>query len=243
MKRSIQWRIQLGLLPTPSSPVVVCSNNNDEDDYSTTTAVAAVHNRMLIEKQRLEYCQLSMKHPYPTTQPNETEFHDISSSSEQRIDKNGDIHKNPNKKQDTNNLDPLTALILEEQVEQTRQEQMDLEYRKQVAASKRTKNKNWKDKSRVMIESEDYDERYVTIEMLEKDLNRLPLLFMDDDTDDSIKTTTPGAATNNNPLSDQFILESETQLQIPAAAVHFDDEKDNSKSKKLQQQQHQQQQQ
>ena len=62
----------------------------------------------------------------------------------------------------------LDSHDMEEQTKQERLQELDLQYRKERAGRRRRGN------SSVIVESEEYDEAAVTLQIIDKDLQRLP---------------------------------------------------------------------
>lgn len=70
-------------------------------------------------------------------------------------------------------LDPLTALLVEEEEKSTRRQEMDLKYRREKARKKRGLGAEGDSCS--VAEDEQYDEAEVALQIIDKDLQRLPL--------------------------------------------------------------------
>ena len=149
--RSLQWRLQLGLLRPRASFVL-----QDEDQTIMTT-------------RNEDFKSWIHDNPYPTTEQDDDCNHEqkqdeTESFTHQRQATTSDpIHSS------VASLDPLTAMMMEETQKNERLQQMDLEYRKEKARRKRTTNHT----ATVVIEDEDYDENAVTLSVIDKDLHRL----------------------------------------------------------------------
>ncbi|KAL7577362.1 hypothetical protein ACA910_002094 [Epithemia clementina (nom. ined.)] len=174
--RCIQWRIHLGVFPA----------NTTQDELMT-----------LLQQECLHYQQLLEQHPFPVP-PEEQQ------QQQQQQAKNGE---GTSMETATNNaaasvdslLDPLTALMMEEQSKQERLQELELQYRKERARRNRTGVAT----SRT-IESEEYDETAVTLQIIDKDLQRLPSpsvsSVLENDNDDAKNKNKHNARTQRRKL-------------------------------------------
>lgn len=104
-----------------------------------------------MEQQRQRYRDLTQQHAIPTEEDESlpTTTPDVGSTAP--------------------DVDPLTAMVLEETKKTERLQQRDLQYRKERAMRHRGQAV-----SRSVVESEDYDEDAVALQIIDKDLERLP---------------------------------------------------------------------
>lgn len=125
------------------------------EESDTAAEITSAEQQALLQRGRIQFQQLVDDHPYPVEE------------EPVPIETNESIPEGEGT--ESNNVDPLTAMMMEEQSKQERMQELDLKYRKERAM----RRNRGVDTQRV-IESEDYDETAVTLQIIDKDLARLP---------------------------------------------------------------------
>ena len=145
------WRIQLGIFPS---------------------GITEAEEQVLWKQECIHYQQLLEQHPFPTSDQDEED-------EDEDNDQDGTEKEDPSWQQQQQqlsqapSLDPLTAMMMEEQTKQERLQELDLQYRKERAGRRRQRHTKGGNSS-VIVESEEYDEAAVTLQIIDKDLQRLP---------------------------------------------------------------------
>lgn len=117
--------------------------------------------------QRLEQYQTYVhEHPFPDLVAHSSE----ATSEETDEAEQGCETDKPSESTAVSDLDPLTAIMMEEQERTTRLQELDLKYRKERARRKRAGGSS---SNTANIEDEAYDENAATLEIIDKDLHRL----------------------------------------------------------------------
>jgi hypothetical protein len=109
----------------------------------------------ILTQQRQHYHQLAQQHPFPDDNPTEDDAcppTDTANTEQPSI------------------LDPLTAMMMEEQEKAVRLQELDLKYRRERARRKRGLG-GGTDRA---IEDEEYDAQEANLQIIDKDLDRLP---------------------------------------------------------------------
>jgi hypothetical protein len=125
-----------------------------------------------IECRRDTFQQYVREYPFPE-EPDEDDCN--SNNNKNNNNKTPSLDNNNDNCGDSSavihpDLDPLTAMLLQEQTIARQQQEMDIEYRKEVARRKRNKNQQ---QQRVIEEDEGFDQRLAAVQIIDKDLNRL----------------------------------------------------------------------
>ena len=132
LPRSVRWRIQLGLLQDPSDDDTVPNTDKDGDDkHICNLETLSNYNLGVIVKQAERFKGLVEKHVETATE-DEKETHDLSPSSAEsnEIDSANNTAKPAE-------IDPLTAMVMEKEAQETRKAELYLKYRKERARMKR----------------------------------------------------------------------------------------------------------
>jgi hypothetical protein len=116
LPRSIRWRLQLGLLALPSS---------EKDAWSTEELYA--HNASLLRDQRTRYQQLVEKY----------EVHHESTTEEEEDKPEAALAERSDEAATAAALDPLTAIVREQEAQAKRRRELELKYRKERARRNR----------------------------------------------------------------------------------------------------------
>ena len=132
LPRSVRWRIQLGLLQDPSTDDNAANSNKDGDDKRIyNVEFVFERNRDAIAKQEERFKGLVEKYVGETMEKETSQHVSPSFSSET----NGlDGANNTVKPGD---IDPLTAMVMEKEAQETRKAELYLKYRKERARMKR----------------------------------------------------------------------------------------------------------
>jgi len=144
MSRCRKWRSELEVFPSNGD-----GGETTEAEELTTVQQGRAHYKTLVDQ-----------YPYPSEEDDndETETEDGNEG--------GEVNGNAPA---AATLDPLTAMMMEEQSKQERLQEKDLQYRKE-----RARRRNRGVATQRVVESEEYDETAVTLQIIDKDLNRLP---------------------------------------------------------------------
>jgi hypothetical protein len=110
----------------------------------------------LLAQQREDYQRLIEQHPFPD-------------DDEQPGNSMNDGSPIPTTESAASQFDPLTAMLMEEQEKSERLQELDLKYRREKALRKRGYGNNNK-----VMEDEEYDEQAAALQIIDKDLDRLP---------------------------------------------------------------------
>jgi hypothetical protein len=117
LPRSIRWRLQLGLLALPSS---------EKDAWSTEELYT--YNASLLHDQRTRYQELVEKY----------EVHQESTTEEEEEDKpEAALAERSDEATTAAALDPLTAIVREQEAQAKRRRELELKYRKERARRNR----------------------------------------------------------------------------------------------------------
>jgi hypothetical protein len=138
--RSFRWRVQLGLIPPPTA------------EWPTVLA-----------EQRENYQQLVEQHPFPDDDEQQLKHGNHGAGGDASAITDTDAAS-------AALLDPLTAMLMEEQEKSERLEELDLKYRREKALRKRGLAGN----GDRIFEDEEYDEQAAALQIIDKDLDRLP---------------------------------------------------------------------
>jgi hypothetical protein len=114
LPRSVRWRIQLGLLQEPPSSVISLEEVTE-------------CNRLLVDQQNDRFKKMVEQHleeEEPTEDANNSEKQAVASDISPETDVN-------------QMLDPLTAMVMEQEAQETRKAELYLKYRKERARMKR----------------------------------------------------------------------------------------------------------
>ena len=148
LPRSVRWRIQLGLLqdPTATTTTNTTTNNNNgnnDDKISCTLETVTEYNSEIIAKQGERFKELVEKHV------EETEGVDATKNEQQQQQQpNNNVSSSSGNNNNNNNnatiddtakfaFDPLTAMVMEQEAQETRKAELYLKYRKERARRKR----------------------------------------------------------------------------------------------------------
>src|SRR3569832_2225937 len=126
--RSIQWRNQLGL--------------STEESF--------------VELRLAQYQQYRQEYPFPQPLTDEACLETSSDAVSSSTNHSTQVTNEESVSSPNNDLDPLTAMMMEEQQRTTRLQEMDLKYRKERARRKRGTTSSGN-----IVEDEDYDEAVV----------------------------------------------------------------------------------
>lgn len=132
LPRSIRWRIQLGLLQVPE--------DLDGADPALLNSLTEL-NRTRVEEQRAHYDALLEKHFASIRPIEEEEEESLPEAQEEPTVEEEDL------------LDPLTAMVMEQEAREKRRKELDLKYRKERARRNRgmsveaEDDDKWKDES------------------------------------------------------------------------------------------------
>lgn len=141
MPRSIRWRIQLGLLKIPETT----------PDQTTPASLSdlAKHNRERLARQRQDYNRLVEKHEVHRVHHAVVEDQDgfVVTDDSQTVEDDVDplLHPSHDASQNRGSalpnekaapLDPLTAMVMEQEKQEKRLHDLDLKYRKERARRK-----------------------------------------------------------------------------------------------------------
>jgi Rab-GTPase-TBC domain len=162
------WRQQLGLLPLMTTP-----SECDEQE------------RRCNELQERDFDRLVKMYPFP--EENEGK-HSVEASSSNDHHSSGNGNGKAGAEAAPPNvgaaLDPLSAIVQEEELKSTQQSNMDLEYRMEMARQK----KNGSSKRIIpAMEEEAYDVASAAFQIIERDLVRLPAFLVEGTNGDSIR--------------------------------------------------------
>ncbi len=128
LPRSVRWRIQLGLLKDPSADdSVTNANNNRDGKRNCNVEVVFENNRDVIQQQEDRFKALVQKYVEETTDVGNDE-HATPPLSPEEI---GFDSAKPAE------IDPLTAMVMEKEAQETRKAELYLKYRKERARMKR----------------------------------------------------------------------------------------------------------
>lgn len=121
LPRSIRWRLQLGLLALP--------NNDDESNENVcSTNELYEYNSSLLHDQRTRYHDLVEKY----------EVHAVSTDQGGRVDETPAASVFPDINETTAAaLDPLTAIVREQEAQAKKRQELELKYRKERARRNR----------------------------------------------------------------------------------------------------------
>jgi hypothetical protein len=159
MPRSIRWRIQLGLLQVPEDEA-----SEQQNKASPSLSDLAKHNQERLALQRQEYDRLVEKHEIrrvlrhavvmedkdgfvvtdkkkessPTLVANDDAVDPLFHTSSHNDDDNPLAQNGvaPSDKKKSSQLDPLTAMVMEQERQEKRLHDLDLKYRKERARRK-----------------------------------------------------------------------------------------------------------
>jgi hypothetical protein len=128
LPRSIRWRIQLGLLQDPS-----ISDNGTSEIFNNgrcTLEDVTECNLAIVEQQNRRFRNLVEKH-----------VEEDEEESKEQVETNGQSLEDPatssNSAEARREVDPLTAMVMEQQAQETRKAELYLKYRKERARRKR----------------------------------------------------------------------------------------------------------
>ncbi|KAG7366657.1 Rab-GTPase-TBC domain containing protein [Nitzschia inconspicua] len=147
LPRSVRWRIQLGLLQEPITKSSNCHCTLEE---------VTEYNRSVIAQQTEWFKSLVERHLEEDEQKQEEKEESTKEASAPSGSEVADI-------------DPLTAMVMEQQAQETRKAELYLKYRKERARMKRGLAVEGR-----VIESESDEVDRASLGIIEKDLNRLP---------------------------------------------------------------------
>ncbi|KAL3899100.1 MAG: hypothetical protein SGARI_006532, partial [Bacillariaceae sp.] len=147
LPRSVRWRIQLGLLQEPPS-----------SDISRQCTLAEVTecNRELVEQQNERFKKMVEQHLEEDEE--EPEGDNQAAAAPDATNNNSAAM-----------LDPLTAMVMEQEAQETRKAELYLKYRKERARMKRGLHVEAR-----VIEGESDEVDRASLVIIEKDLKRLP---------------------------------------------------------------------
>ena len=133
LPRSVRWRIQLGLLQDPSAEATVANINiNGNEKRVCNLETVSDHNHDIIFRQSERFKGLVEKHLEETTEENNEQPNlSPSLSSENNGFDGANNSANPAE------VDPLTAMVMEKEAQETRKAELYLKYRKERARRKR----------------------------------------------------------------------------------------------------------
>lgn len=125
LPRSVRWRIQLGLLKDPSA------DESGDGKRICNVEMVFEHNRDVIKQQEDRFKALEQKYVEETTEAGNEEHTTPPLSPEE----NGFDSVNSTAK--PAEIDPLTAMVMEKEAQETRKAELYLKYRKERARMKR----------------------------------------------------------------------------------------------------------
>lgn len=132
LPRSVRWRIQFGLLQDPSSILTSAANIGKKEMHVCTLETVLNHNHQLITKQADRFKDLVEKHlEEPTGDSNDS--HEQSNNLSPNRNELGDVNPSPK----SADIDPLTAMVMEQEAQEIRKAELYLKYRKERARRKR----------------------------------------------------------------------------------------------------------
>ena len=123
LPRSVRWRIQLGLLEYDSD---LSSQHTLENIYSL--------NASQIEQQNNKFQELMEKYVHEEEEEQTEAYDDLTSSKTNGIGDGGEAGAHAGSPVD---VDPLTAMVMEQEARETRKQELYLKYRKERARRKR----------------------------------------------------------------------------------------------------------
>mmetsp|Transcript_14878 Transcript_14878/g.41426 ORF Transcript_14878/g.41426 Transcript_14878/m.41426 type:complete len:656 (+) Transcript_14878:96-2063(+) len=158
LPRSVRWRIQLGLLRDPTSSDENHSNIYEEGGHRCSLQAVLEYNRDVVVQQAERFKELVGKHVEEKLDEGENSEHTDSNDLD-----------NSNASAKPSEIDPLTAMLMEQEAQETRKAELYLKYRKERARRKR----GLATEARV-IESDSDEVDQASLIIIEKDLKRLP---------------------------------------------------------------------
>jgi hypothetical protein len=173
LPRSVRWRIQLGLLEDPSAETTFATTDKEGNDKLICNLETVTdHNHDIIVKQAERFTGLVEKYVEEKTEVG-NERPSASLSSESNGFDSANTNSNPVE------IDPLTAMVIEKEAQETRKAELYLKYRKERARMKRGLTME----ARVIeSESDEVDRASVSfsITVLAKTLTKIHCLTKDD---------------------------------------------------------------
>jgi len=165
LPRSVRWRIQLGLLQDPSAGATVANTKVIEDEKLTCTLeTVSAYNHDTVSAQAERFKGLVEKYVEEST---EVDNEQPSLSKSLSSENNG--FNGTNSTAEPAEIDPLTAMVMEQEALETRKAKLYLKYRKERARRKRGLTTEAS-----IIESESDEVDRASLIIIEKDLKRLP---------------------------------------------------------------------
>ena len=131
LPRSVRWRIQLGLLQDPTA-AAASSTNVDSDENLCTLQTVLEYNSEIISKQADRFKELVEKYIEETIE----EAEKAEEQSNNRSSDNSGVDDS-NAAAKPAEIDPLTAMVMEQEAQETRKAELYLKYRKERARRKR----------------------------------------------------------------------------------------------------------
>jgi len=131
LPRSVRWRIQLGLLRDPTA-TAANNTNVDSDENLCTLQTVLEYNSEIIAKQADRFKELVEKYIEETIDEAENGEEQSKNclSDNSRVDVSNAAAKRAE-------IDPLTAMVMEQEAQETRKAELYLKYRKERARRKR----------------------------------------------------------------------------------------------------------
>ena len=132
LPRSVRWRIQLGLLKDPSAyDSVTNANNNGDGEGICNVEMVFENNRDVIQQQEDRFKNLVQKYVEETTDVGNDEHATPPLSPEEIGFDSANSTAKPAE------IDPLTAMVMENEAQEMRKAELYLKYRKERARMKR----------------------------------------------------------------------------------------------------------
>ena len=133
LPRSVRWRIQLGLLQDPSENTIANNKGKNDDERVCNLEALTDYNHDAILKQTERFKALVEKYVEETVQV-DNEKPGMSKSLSTESNEPDDGLKSTSKPAE---IDPLTAMVMEKEAQETRKAELYLKYRKERARMKR----------------------------------------------------------------------------------------------------------
>lgn len=150
LPRSVRWRIQLGLLRDPTPSDAKRTNICDEGGNSCTLQAVLEYNSDVVAQQLGRFRELVERHA-----------EEKIDEGENSQDKGNDELDNLNTAAKSTEVDPLTAILIEQEAQETRKTELYLKYRKEKAR----RNRGLATEARVIeSESDEVDQASVSSE-------------------------------------------------------------------------------
>merc|ERR1719162_1096841 len=133
LPRSVRWRIQLGLLQDPSAGATVANTKVKEDEkLICTLETVSAYNHDTISAQAERFKGLVEKYVEEST-----EIEEEQPSLSQSLSSENNGFDGTNNTAEPGEIDPLTAMVMEQKAQEMRKAELYLKYRKERARRKR----------------------------------------------------------------------------------------------------------